>query len=158
MCKGQHRNWEKVCAQSMLVSFLQEMSESSMEWRKAVMPFRKTWPRLFKIKNFRVSILQILQQHIYFFLKNQSGHKLEQSCQQEQFLGKRHESVGETAPSWETRNLSFRQMFAYKSWSIWFTYCLTLKKVKVKLLGHAQHFATPWTVAHQAPPSMEFSR
>ena len=25
-------------------------------------------------------------------------------------------------------------------------------------LSHVQLFATPWTVAHQAPPSMEFSR
>ena len=31
-------------------------------------------------------------------------------------------------------------------------------KVKVKLLSHVQLFATPWTVAHQAPQSMEFSR
>ena len=31
-------------------------------------------------------------------------------------------------------------------------------KVKVKLLSHVQLFATPWTVAHQAPPSMGFSR
>ena len=30
------------------------------------------------------------------------------------------------------------------------------KKVKVKSLSHV--CATPWTVAHQAPPSMEFSR
>ena len=29
---------------------------------------------------------------------------------------------------------------------------------KVKSLSHAQLFATPWTVAHQAPPSMGFSR
>ena len=28
----------------------------------------------------------------------------------------------------------------------------------VKLLSHVQLFATPWTVAFQAPPSMEFSR
>ena len=32
------------------------------------------------------------------------------------------------------------------------------KKVKVKSLGRVQLFATPWTVAHQAPPSMGFSR
>ena len=33
------------------------------------------------------------------------------------------------------------------------------KKVKkVKLLSHVRLFATPWTVAHQAPLSMEFSR
>ena len=31
-------------------------------------------------------------------------------------------------------------------------------KVKVKLLSHVRLFATPWTVAHWAPPSMGFSR
>ena len=31
-------------------------------------------------------------------------------------------------------------------------------KVKVKSLSHVQLFATPWTVAHQTPPSMGFSR
>ena len=31
-------------------------------------------------------------------------------------------------------------------------------KVKVKLLSHVQLFATPWTVAYQAPLSMGFSR
>ena len=31
------------------------------------------------------------------------------------------------------------------------------KKVKVKSLSHVRLFATPWTVAHQAPPPMEFS-
>ena len=30
-------------------------------------------------------------------------------------------------------------------------------KVKVKSLGRVQLFATPWTVAHEAPPSMRFS-
>ena len=30
--------------------------------------------------------------------------------------------------------------------------------MKVKLLSHVQLFATPWTVACQAPPSMGFSR
>ena len=29
---------------------------------------------------------------------------------------------------------------------------------EVKLLSHVRLFATPWTVAHQAPQSMEFSR
>ena len=29
---------------------------------------------------------------------------------------------------------------------------------KVKLLSRVRLFATPWTVAHQAPQSMEFSR
>ena len=31
-------------------------------------------------------------------------------------------------------------------------------KVKVKLLSCVRFFATPWTIAYQAPPSMEFSR
>ena len=31
-------------------------------------------------------------------------------------------------------------------------------KVKVKLLSHVRLFATPWTVAYEAPPSMGFSR
>ena len=30
--------------------------------------------------------------------------------------------------------------------------------LKVKSLSHVQFFATPWTVAYQAPPSIEFSR
>ena len=31
-------------------------------------------------------------------------------------------------------------------------------EVKVKSLSHVRLFATPWTAAHQAPPSMGFSR
>ena len=31
-------------------------------------------------------------------------------------------------------------------------------KVKVKSLSHVQLLATPWTAAHQAPPSMGFAR
>ena len=30
--------------------------------------------------------------------------------------------------------------------------------MKVKSLSHVRHFATPWTVAYHAPPSMGFSR
>ena len=33
-----------------------------------------------------------------------------------------------------------------------------MKKKKMKLLRRVQLFATPWTVAYQAPLSMEFSR
>ena len=32
------------------------------------------------------------------------------------------------------------------------------KKSEVKSLSHVSLFSTPWTVAHQAPPSMGFSR
>ena len=35
---------------------------------------------------------------------------------------------------------------------------MSVNKVKVKSLSHARLFVTPWTVAHQPPPSMEFSR
>ena len=34
----------------------------------------------------------------------------------------------------------------------------TDKKVKVKSLGRVRLFATPWTIAYQAHPSMGFSR
>ena len=40
------------------------------------------------------------------------------------------------------------------------TYChyeVYIRK-KVKSLSRVRLFVTPWTVAHQAPPSMEFSR
>jgi len=33
-----------------------------------------------------------------------------------------------------------------------------IKKVKVKLLSRVQLFATPWTIAYQASPSLGFSR
>ena len=35
---------------------------------------------------------------------------------------------------------------------------LNAEKVKVKLLSRVRLFATPWTVAYQAPPSVGFSR
>ena len=34
----------------------------------------------------------------------------------------------------------------------------TKSKPKVKSLSHVTLFGTPWTLAYQAPPSMEFSR
>ena len=37
-------------------------------------------------------------------------------------------------------------------------FLLQCMKVKVKSLSCVQLFATPWTAAHQAPPSMGFSR
>ena len=36
--------------------------------------------------------------------------------------------------------------------------CILLRKVKVKSLSRVRLFATPWTAASQAPPSMGFSR
>ena len=40
----------------------------------------------------------------------------------------------------------------------WKSETLANQKVKVKSLSHVQLFATPWTVAYQAPPSVGFSR
>ena len=39
-----------------------------------------------------------------------------------------------------------------------YIYLMILVKVKAKSLSHVRLFATPWTVAYQAPQSMEFSR
>ena len=36
--------------------------------------------------------------------------------------------------------------------------CLNILTIVVQSLSHVQLFATPWSVAHQAPLSMEFSR
>ena len=35
---------------------------------------------------------------------------------------------------------------------------MSVSPLKAKSLSHVQLFVTPWTVAHQAPPSMGFSR
>ena len=42
--------------------------------------------------------------------------------------------------------------------SLFFNFLFCIERKKVRSLGRVQLFATPWTVAHQAPPSMEFSR
>ena len=48
------------------------------------------------------------------------------------------------------------------SFSIYASYTIShnraIERKKVKSLNHVQLFATPWTVAYQVPPSMEFSR
>ena len=47
----------------------------------------------------------------------------------------------------------------FYSWEGWgMEGCPRFCKVKVKSLSHVWLFATPWTVAYQAPQSMEFSR
>ena len=35
---------------------------------------------------------------------------------------------------------------------------IQMLKVKLKSLSHIRLFVTPWTVAHQVPPSIGFSR
>ena len=49
----------------------------------------------------------------------------------------------------QTRTLEWVAIYFSNAWK-W--------KVKVKLLSHVWLLVTSWTVAHQAPPSMEFSR
>ena len=53
-------------------------------------------------------------------------------------------------------NLIINKSIQEKEITIINTYRCNIKLVK--LLGHVRLFATPWTVAHQAPPSMGFSR
>ena len=43
-------------------------------------------------------------------------------------------------------------------WDFHLIIIVTKVKVKVKSLSRVQLFAIPWTVAHQAPSSMGFSR
>ena len=49
----------------------------------------------------------------------------------------------------QARTLEWVAIFFSNAWK-W--------KVKVKSLGHVLLFATPWTAAYEAPPSMGFSR
>ena len=53
-----------------------------------------------------------------------------------------------TPPLWQKVKTNWRA-----SWWKW-----RKVKVKVKLLSRVWLFATPWTIAYQAPPSMGFSR
>ena len=48
------------------------------------------------------------------------------------------------------------ELLSLSRWIIWDNLILNMK-VKVKLLSRVRLFVTPWTVAHQAPPSMGFS-
>ena len=59
-------------------------------------------------------------------------------------------SPGSTAPGiLQARTLEWVAISFSKAWK-W--------KVKVKSLSHVRLFVTPWTAAHQAPPSMGFFR
>ena len=67
-------------------------------------------------------------------------------------LSMRSQRVGH---NWVSNTLTFilqrkKQLICHNSF-IW-------QKVKVKSLSRIRLFATPWTVAYQAPPSMGFSR
>ena len=54
-----------------------------------------------------------------------------------------------------------RKTFAHKTFLVILSCVFTSafkKQMEVCVLSHVQRFATPWTVAHQAPLSMEFYR
>ena len=50
-------------------------------------------------------------------------------------------------------NVHFKSMFSFSK-----TGADEKERKKVKSLSHVRFLVTPWTVAYQAPPSMEFSR
>ena len=54
--------------------------------------------------------------------------------------------------------LSFKPTFSLSSFTFIYIYICEVKWGEVKWLSPVQLFVTPWTVAYQAPPSMEFSR
>ena len=56
--------------------------------------------------------------------------------------------------SWIQTKLQWNDAIS-KRYIVWL---VNILKVKVKLLSRVRLFATPWTVAHQAPLSMGFSR
>ena len=52
----------------------------------------------------------------------------------------------------------FLLVFFLASFQLYLTLLLHKERKKVKALSHVRLFVTPWTVAHQAPLSMGFSR
>ena len=55
-------------------------------------------------------------------------------------------------------NLTVKKRFLWVALKKTALFQLVVVKVKVKSLSHVRLFATLWTVAHQAPPSIGFSR
>ena len=49
-------------------------------------------------------------------------------------------------------------MLRLSHWMSFILFCSHSLKVKAKSLSRVQLLVTPWTAAHQAPPSMGFSR
>ena len=59
---------------------------------------------------------------------------------------------------WKENPLSFRNWQMSNVLRVLHLRSLEVKWSEVKLLNHVRLFATPWTIAYQAPPSMGFSR
>ena len=65
-----------------------------------------------------------------------------------------------TSVSLFSSKIEYSVLCKYQGTNKFKTYILAPKFISsepVKLLSHVQLFAIPWTVAYQAPPSMEFS-
>ena len=78
-------------------------------------------------------------------------------CQRSVFYCKKSESIG------FGQKVRMDFSFYRKTWmnflaNLILTAVLEIWRSEVKSLSRVQLFATPWTVAHQAPPSMGFSR
>ena len=60
----------------------------------------------------------------------------------------------------EANSQTYRMEFMVAKWGNWGEEIgsLGLRCMSVKFLSHVRLFATPWTIAYQAPLSMEFSR
>ena len=71
-------------------------------------------------------------------------------------------TAGRRFTIWATREAPccFLKTVKYKVMNGWekIHFVLKVSREVVKSLSRFQLFVTPWTVAHQAPPSMEFSR
>ena len=61
-------------------------------------------------------------------------------------------------PVVKTAHFRCREHKFYPWWGTRITNAVQLDQKKVKSLSHVRLFATPWTVAHQTPASMGFSR
>jgi len=67
--------------------------------------------------------------------------------------------ISHIKPSPSQQDVTRKGRFSlWKSCLRWKTHPTMKERKKVKPLSHVQLFATPWTAAHQAPPSMRFSR
>ena len=104
-----------------------------------------------KIKNLKLLIVHLLPCHDFWHWQNSFFHaaKLLQSCPT------LHGPIdnrppGSTVPGiLQARTLEWVAISFSNAWK-W--------KVKVRSLSHVRLFATPWTVAYQAFPSMGFSK
>ena len=62
--------------------------------------------------------------------------------------------------------IAYTRGFQKQANASWVCLCVSSENIQtnlftamhVSVLGHVRFFATPWTVAHQAPLSTEFSR